>query len=78
MTSGPIRAATTPRERERSVLHARRQLRFGRFEEEVVVRGHQDHRVQSPAVRLDGSPQPVHPLLTVRVIADDRLSLAAA
>ncbi len=60
------------------LLHAGREVRLGRFDEQVLVIAHQDEGVQPPAVDLDGAPQPRDPLVTVGVIADNGPPLVTA
>ncbi len=56
------------------ILHARRQVRFGRLHEEMVMISHEGKGVQPPAVGFDCPPQPVEPFLPIYIIQDDMLS----
>ncbi len=49
-----------------------------RLDEELVVIGHKDEGVQSPAVVLHGASEPLEPLLTIAIIAHDRSAFVAA
>ena len=53
------------------MLHAGREVGLGRLDEQVLVVVHQHEGVQSPAVGLDGPPQPIESLLPVGFVAYD-------
>jgi len=78
MAAAPMASVEVARVTAVEKLHARREIRIGRLDEQVVVVGHQTEGMNLPTEGLDRAGVPFEPFGAVGVVAHDRPLLVAA